>query len=280
MQLKSFAKINLSLKVNRKIKKSKLHNIQSFFCLINIFDEININKINKGKDIINFRGKFSKHINNRNNSVQSTLNYLRKKGMISSYYQVNIKKNIPVFSGLGGGTSNSATLLKFLLQNKKKTNLDQILKTGKFGTDTKIFFYKQGYIKNLNQFINFKKRKNLHFLLVYPNVECSTRQIYSKVKNFSNTKRLNWKKIKDHKNFIKFLKEEKNDLQSIVEAKYPIIKRIISKIKKIRGCYYSRITGSGSVCYGVFKSKTSAKAALISLKSENPQYWVALAKTI
>ena len=280
MQLKSFAKINLSLKVNRKIKKSKLHNIQSFFCLINIFDEININKINKGKDIIKFRGKFSKHINNRNNSVQSTLNYLRKKGMISSYYQVNIKKNIPVFSGLGGGTSNSATLLKFLLQNKKKTNLDQILKTGKFGTDTKIFFYKQGYIKNLNQFINFKKRKNLHFLLVYPNVECSTRQIYSKVKNFSNTKRLNWKKIKDHGNFIKFLKKEKNDLQPIVEGKYPIIKRIISKIKKKRGCYFSRITGSGSVCYGVFKSKSSAKAALISLKSENPRYWVALAKTI
>ena len=280
MHLKSFAKINLSLIVNQKIKRSKLHDIQSFFCLINIFDEINIKKINKDKDNIKFSGKFSKYVNIKNNSVQSTLNYLRKKGMVSSYYQVNIKKNIPVFSGLGGGTSNSATLLKFFLKNKKNTNLTQILKSGKFGTDTKIFFYKQGYIKNLNQIINLKKKQNLYFLLVYPNLKCSTRQIYSKVKSFSKRKRLNWKKIKDHNNFIKFLKEEKNDLQSIVEAKYPIIKRIISKIKKIRGCYYSRITGSGSVCYGVFKSKTSAKAALISLKSENPQYWVALAKTI
>ncbi len=40
MVLKSFSKINLSLNINKKLKKNKLHDIQSYFCLINLFDQI------------------------------------------------------------------------------------------------------------------------------------------------------------------------------------------------------------------------------------------------
>ena len=47
MILKSYAKINLSLIVNKKIKKKALHDIQSQFCLINLFDLISIKKIKK-----------------------------------------------------------------------------------------------------------------------------------------------------------------------------------------------------------------------------------------
>ena len=46
MILKSFSKINLSLTVNKRLKnKNKLHNIQSYFCLIDLFDKIRIKKI-------------------------------------------------------------------------------------------------------------------------------------------------------------------------------------------------------------------------------------------
>ena len=48
MILKSFSKINLSLNINGKFKKNGLHKIQSYFCLIDIFDEIKI-KENKKK---------------------------------------------------------------------------------------------------------------------------------------------------------------------------------------------------------------------------------------
>ena len=46
MFLKSFAKINLSLTVNKKLSNG-LHNIQTMFCLINLFDEIHIKKLKK-----------------------------------------------------------------------------------------------------------------------------------------------------------------------------------------------------------------------------------------
>ena len=57
MVLRSYAKINLTLKVNFKTKKN-LHEIQSYFCLINLADKINIKKINKKKDKITFKGPF------------------------------------------------------------------------------------------------------------------------------------------------------------------------------------------------------------------------------
>ena len=66
MILTSYSKINLSLRVNKKLK-SGLHEIQSYFCLINLSDKIKIYKIKKKKDKIFFKGPFVKHIKKSNN---------------------------------------------------------------------------------------------------------------------------------------------------------------------------------------------------------------------
>ena len=124
MQLKSFAKINLSLTVNHKLKKVNLHNIQSNFCLVNLFDTINIKKISNNRDRIKFKGTFSKLIKKKDNSILKTLKILREKKFISGYYSVEIKKRIPVFSGLGGGTSNAASLIQYFLKKRSKKYLD------------------------------------------------------------------------------------------------------------------------------------------------------------
>ena len=99
MVLKSFSKINLSLNINSKLKNG-LHDIQSYYCLINLFDKIKIRKIDKKKDKVVFFGPFVKHIKKSNNSITNLLKLLRKLELISGYYSVNVIKNIPVFSGL------------------------------------------------------------------------------------------------------------------------------------------------------------------------------------
>ena len=71
-----------------------------------------------------------------------------------------------------------------------------------------------------------------------------------------------------------------NDLQRIVENQYPVIKKIIKEMNQKKGCYFSRMTGSGSVCYGVFKSEKLAKSALNNIKKKYPKFWLTVAKTI
>lgn len=141
MVLKSFAKINLSLSVNNKLK-SGLHEIQSYYCLIDLNDKIKISKNKKKKDKIVFNGPFVKDIKKSNNSIADLLGLLRKLKLISGFYSVDVIKNIPVFSGLGGGTSNAAFILKFLLKDKIKKNIfDKVEKL--IGSDLRLFFIKQ-----------------------------------------------------------------------------------------------------------------------------------------
>ena len=90
----------------------------------------------------------------------------------------------------------------------------------------------------------------------------------------------NYNNLNNKSKFLSLLKSSKNDLQFIVEKKYPIIKKLVTRIQKIKGCYFSRMTGSGSVCYGLFKSKKTAKVALNRIKLIYPKYWSVISKTI
>ena len=82
------------------------------------------------------------------------------------------------------------------------------------------------------------------------------------------------------KNFIELLINTKNDLQSIVERKHKILRKLLLSIKEFKGCYFSRMTGSGSACYGLFVNKNSSLVALKKLRKKYPKFWFSIAKTI
>ena len=278
MVLNSYSKINLSLLVNSK-NKNRFHNIQSYFCLISLKDRIKIKKINKKKDIINFEGSFAKFINKKNNSIKNLLILLRKLKLTSSYYSISIEKKIPVFAGLGGGTSNAVSIIRYIVKTEiKNKNIDQIEK--KIGTDLKLFFYKQGFLKNLRSIVDLNTNHKFYFVLIKPSFKCSTKEIYSKVKKYSKRTTIIKKDITNKKAFLNLLSNTRNDLQSVVEKKYPQIKKIIYEIGIQKGCSFSRMTGSGSVCYGLFDDQNSAKKALNKLKIKYPKFWISLAKTV
>ena len=277
MVLSSYAKINLSLRINSK-RKDGLHEIQSYFCLINLTDKIKLKKIKEKKDKIFFKGPFSKLINKKNNSIIKLFKFLRKLKLISNYYSVTITKNIPVFGGLGGGTGNAASILKVLLKGKvSKSLLDKVETI--IGTDLRLFFCKQGFLSNLKIITHLQKKK-LFFILIKPNIRCSTREIYSKARKYSKKRLLAHNKINTKNKFISVLSQENNDLQSIVEKKYPLIKKLLIAIRNEEGCCFSRMTGSGSVCYGLFKDQITAKKALNKLKIKFPKFWFSFAKTV
>ena len=76
-KIKSYAKINISLKVLGKLK-SNLHKIESLVSFINLYDEIFVKKINNKDHKIIFYGKFSKRIP-KNNTISNLLKIIDKK---------------------------------------------------------------------------------------------------------------------------------------------------------------------------------------------------------
>ena len=117
--IKSYSKINLFLNVLKKNNKG-LHDIQSTTMLLDLHDNISINKIKKNKDKVVFTGIFKKNIDSKKNTVIDIMSLLRSKKLINSKnrYKIIINKKIPVFAGLGGGTGNAASIIKYFLKEK------------------------------------------------------------------------------------------------------------------------------------------------------------------
>jgi 4-diphosphocytidyl-2-C-methyl-D-erythritol kinase len=278
--IKSHSKINLFLKVLKKNNKG-LHNIQSSVMLLDLHDQISLKKINKKKDIIKFIGQFKKHISGSTNTISKSLFLLRKNKLIdeNKKYKIIVNKKIPVFAGLGGGTSNAAFLIKYFLNNKVSERLLKIFEE-KIGSDFRLFFLNHSFQKNLKKILSIKKKIIFYFILVYPNIKSSTKEVYSRVKKFNLPLKKDLSKTRSQRNYIEFIKNENNDLQKIVEKKHKKIMKILDLIKIQKNCLFSRMTGSGSVCFGVFSNRESAKAGLIKVKRRLPNYWSILTKSI
>jgi len=278
--IKSYSKINLFLRVLKKNNKG-LHNIQSSTMLVDLCDKISIKKIKKKKDEIIFIGPFKKNIKSNINTVTEALLILRSQNFVSHQkrYKIVINKRIPVFAGLGGGTGNAAAIIKYFLKNKISSKTIQVCEE-KIGTDLRLFFLNHSFQKNLKKIKKFSKKYKFNFLLVYPNIKSSTKEVYSKVKKYNLPLTVDPSKILSKDKYNKFLMNEANDLQKIVEKKHKKIQIILNLIKSQKNCLFSRMTGSGSVCFGVFYNSQSARMAARVLKKKFPNYWCALTKSI
>ena len=283
-KIKSYCKINLSLKVLKKLH-SGYHNISSLITFCKIHDIILISKIRSTKDKISFSGKFKKGINKNSNTATKVLNLLRKKKLIKDQtFKINIQKNIPHGSGLGGGSANAADLLNYFnLIMKLQLNKKKITKiANQIGSDVPILLERKNtYLTGKkNEILRLNHKFGLNLLIVYPNLICSTQKIYQKNQKKSFSKPQSSFYIKGNKQLINFLKNENNDLEKVVIKIYPKIKKIIDCIKSQKGCYFSRITGSGSACIGIFSNIRNAIYAQKAIRSKYPKYWCVVSKTI
>ena len=275
--IKSYAKINLSLNVLNK-DKTGLHKIQSIISFINIYDEIYIQQINKKKHIVKFIGSFSKNLN-KNNTISKLLYILDKKNVLKKKYKIDIKKNVPQKSGLGGGSMNAAFLLKYLLKKKiiqlSKKEIFNIC--NQIGSDVFLGLDRKNSIL-LNKKITkkYNKKIGLFALLIKPKIGCSTKKIYSRVKYFSKTKIKISSKIFN----IQYLKNAQNDLEIPAFKLYPVLGKLKIFLSNINHVKFVRMTGSGSTIVAYFSNKKSAINGLKLIKKKFKNYWSIVSKTI
>ena len=109
--LKAPAKINLNLQIFNK-REDGYHNIKSEFQTVELHDKIKLTKIPEGIQLITF-GKY-KIPNNRDNLVYQVAEKLRPHAKGKVGVKIEIDKQIPLFAGLGGGSSDAATVIKGL----------------------------------------------------------------------------------------------------------------------------------------------------------------------
>ncbi len=278
VKIKSHAKINLALNIIGKLPA--LHRIESIIAFVTLHDEIFIKKIKMKKHKISFYGKFSKNIS-KSNTINKLLRILENKKLLNDIkFQIKINKRIPSKAGLGGGSMNAANLLKYFIKKKiiKITNQKIIEVCKMIGSDVILGLNsKSSILTSDNKIKYFPKRKEIYTLIVKPSFGCSTRHIYSKVKNFDKSK-FN-KPSKKMFNF-NFLKKLKNSLEPIVLSKYPELRKIKLDLEKLSNPGFVRMTGSGSALVAYFQSKEKCDYAKKQFNKKYKNYWCIASKTI
>ena len=285
--LKAYGKINLYLKVIKKLK-NKYHEIETLFCFFDIYDQIFVSSNSRNNQII-FTGKFSKGISNTNNTVLKLLNILKKYPKFNKHkFKIRIIKNIPQGSGFGGGSADVSALLtffnKYLKLNLKKKMISLIC--NKIGADVEPSLntnFKILYGAN-NKIIEFNKKPKFNVLLVYPNCFNSSKNIYLSNKIFSkrnNSEIFLLKKNVLNINYLfKFLSYEGNDLEQSAFKNNKTVLKVLTFLKKLKGCKLARMTGSGSACFAIFENNSQLTAAIFTLKKHYKSYWIRKAKII
>ena len=262
------AKLNLTLKVAEKIDNG-YHKIDSVVQIINFFDEIQLSKSSKDKQIIfNFSdSSVKKNENLAFIAIESFINFFQIKEGI----KVDIKKNIPMGAGLGGGSSNAAAVLIGLHKLFKLNNFDQLVKLGaKIGSDVPLFLYgRSANLSGRGEIVEIIKNPfNLNYLLIIPQIHSSTKELYSEwdknqeaVSQYFQNKdtKLN---IKDH------IIELRNDFLPLLIKKFVIYDEIFSILKDF-GLSNISISGTGSSIFAIINNSYDCEPIIDYFKSSN-----------
>ena len=179
MRLLTSAKINLNLKVS-ELQNSGLHFLDSDMIPIDIYDEISINEAEEDKILFSIEP-----LNNEYTTVHNALALLRKiNSSFKQQFVISVEKNIPLQSGLGGGSSDAGALLKYLVDTYQLEEPSMLEIATEVGSDVP-FFYNgasskvQGIGDVLKPF-NSDTLNNVQVIIAVPNIHLSTGAVFNK----------------------------------------------------------------------------------------------------
>lgn len=250
-KLNSFAKINLGLEVVGK-RPDGYHLLKTIFQTVDLYDTIEIHENHSGQ--INLSGNIPSIEWNQHNTICKAIDKFYKKFDVSQGFDIYVEKRIPPGSGLGGGSSNAAVILMYLIDYFNiNTSLDEMIPLAtEIGADVPFFFLggtavAEGIGEKLFPLENIDDKR---IDIVIPNILVPTRQIFS---HFILTSCSKTSKIT---NFTGSKKYEilENDLETITFELFPTVGLIKNMMKNV-GYEMVLMSGSGSSIYGIYNSE-------------------------
>ncbi len=260
--ISSNAKVNIGLKVLKK-KDNGYHEIITIFQEIDLSDTITLTKNSQN---LNFNSNVDWLKNDENNLCVVAYNLMEKNYSIGGV-NIDLNKKIPPGSGLGGGSSNAANIIKGVrdLFSIKIPNDELEHLAVKIGADVPFFI--NGSIQ-LGEGIGekltpLKQKIGGKYLIIIPDIIIDTSWAYSQFKNGLDTSAssINFASLINNKttSFNK-LKLIENDFESIVIPTYPEIGEIKKQLCAF-GAQYASLSGSGSTVFGIFNDEASLEKA-------------------
>lgn len=245
MTFLSPAKLNLGLKIVGK-RPDGYHLLRTIFCLIDLFDELQIQ--------VTHNGKISLIDHNQVWPYHTDLSYKAAKllqTLSNTSYGANIKqiKTIPSGSGLGGGSSNAATVL-CVLNNLWRLNLskDQLIKIGaNLGADVPFFIHgRNAAAGGIGETFTDLTLPQQYFVLICPKFHIATKKVFNQFEYIPQNIHIN------NNDLLDTLENDLLPSAIVVEPELSTILKQLQIFGKVA------MTGSGSALYLRFYEQAQA----------------------
>ena len=254
------AKINISLHIGKYSDEKKKHELISEMMKISLADEIEIEVTEKKKIQIIVKGEYAKGVpNNDENIVYKAVKLFFARRPRSIGLKITLTKNIPNGTGLGGGSSNAAEIIKFLHKYYSLPLQHSDYKIyADLGSDIPFFLGEEniGMVTGVGEKIEPPKsplsgglKKKFGILFLFPKLKISTRWAFEQLKFL----RENHNRDSDD--------EAGNDFQDMIFSYFFDIKKTFEEIQKFSPVL-SGLSGTGSSCFAFFETEEEREKVL------------------
>ncbi|MDR3112345.1 MAG: 4-(cytidine 5'-diphospho)-2-C-methyl-D-erythritol kinase [Elusimicrobiota bacterium] len=277
LTLKAPAKVNLFLEIKNK-RPDGYHNLETIMQTVSLCDELVFEPKNSGISL-NVYAKQDKIPDDESNLAYKAAKLFREFFKIDKGIKIILKKNIPSGAGLGGGSSDAASVIlglqKFWNIEAEKQTSEKI--AAKIGADVPFFLTgSTALCEGIGEKITpLKPLKNLNAVIVKPNFAIATTNIYKKIKfPLSCSKNIN--KIKEAIEFGLFDKQKAdslcfNRLEEFVINDNPEILEIKNYLKNLNCASF--MSGSGSAVFGIYDAPENKENLKCELSKKNWNFY-------
>jgi 4-diphosphocytidyl-2-C-methyl-D-erythritol kinase len=263
------AKINLALHVIGR-RLDGYHELDSIVAFADVSDVLTIEPANKFS--LTLSGPFAKDLSSKSdNSVRAAWHALAEIADIKPV-KFHLEKNLPIASGIGGGSADAAAslrgLIKFFGISIKPQELNLIAL--KLGADVPVCLASTTCrMGGIGEIIDpFAARLPKAIVLVNPLLPCPTAKVFAALglasgQTFGNA-------IEN----IDDINTWRNDLTTPAIKTLPEIVDVLASLQSQPTIITARMSGSGATCFGLADTLENAELAAEDIKTTHPDWWV------
>lgn len=255
------AKLNLALHVTGR-RADGYHLLDSMVIFASAGDVITLRP---GALSLRVEGPFAQGLEGADNLC------LRAARLVEGAAAITLTKNLPVASGIGGGSADAAAVLRGLARMGHPLPADP----QRLGADVPVCLGSvPARMRGIGEQVQpLPALPPLHLVLANPGLAVPTPRIFAALASRVNPPLPPIPRFADAQALAGWLGTTRNDLQGPALEQAPVIGQVLAALTA-QGALLARMSGSGATCLGIFADAAAAKTAAAALSRHG---WWALA---
>ena len=274
LSLAAPAKINLFLHVTGR-RDDGHHLLESLVVFTETGDRL---FVEEGEGLVlSITGPFAQGLTaGSDNLVLVAADALQRESSTVLGAHITLEKNLPVSSGIGGGSADAAAALRVLsVLWDVELSISRLTDIGlAIGADVPVCINSRSAIMSgIGEILeDVDPPPHCGVVLVNAGEGVATPAVFNaRTAPFSDIS--TWRTPKQFDDFVEALDTRKNDLCSPARSVSPVIGEVLAALSGSTSCALARLSGSGGTCFGLYADTNAADKAAVAIKASHPEWW-------